>query len=196
MAETGMNLTPGTAEPGDKDVWDVSELPADDDPDVAADEPAAKRAVLPLGARASRIRRRPPAPSQNTDELAEQNAKEEPPPELVYPSLDEWFTDYFASAYRRSFLGPQQRWCAQWWLHPEAVSRLDALWRAWEHLRLDPALGMSVWWREHADNHMAVLTHPDGTFKACQPGDANTPAVHRLPGRLVHQPRPTRQEPT
>ena len=64
------------------------------------------------------------------------------------------------------------------------------MWRAWEHLRLDPALGMSVLWREHADTHMATLTHPEGTFKACDPGDSNTPATHRLLDRLAHQPRP------
>ncbi|WP_407681230.1 DUF4913 domain-containing protein [Pseudarthrobacter equi] len=27
--------------------------------------------------------------------------------------------------------------CIEWYLHPEA-SRVAALWRAWEHLRLDP----------------------------------------------------------
>ncbi|MGV0111135.1 DUF4913 domain-containing protein [Arthrobacter sp. CP30] len=32
-----------------------------------------------------------------------------------------------------------------------AVSRLNALWRAWETLRLDPGTGMSDWWRIHAD---------------------------------------------
>lgn len=56
----------------------------------------------------------------------------------------------------------------------EAVSRLEALWRAWEALRLDPATGMNVWWRDYAD-HMAILLSPDGRFaKAAssnQPGD-------------------------
>ncbi len=52
-----------------------------------------------------------------------------------------------------------------WWMHPEAVARLDALWRAWEHLGNDPATGMSVWWRDHADHHMGVLMSPDGPFR-------------------------------
>ena len=45
--------------------------------------------------------------------------------------------------------------------------RLEALWRAWEHLRLDPATGMSVWLRDHADHHMGVLLSSDGPFKGC-----------------------------
>ena len=50
---------------------------------------------------------------------------------------------------------------------PEAVSRVAALWRSREHLRLDPATGMSVWWRDHADHHMAVLLNPQGPFYNC-----------------------------
>ena len=46
----------------------------------------------------------------------------------------------------------------------EAVIRLEALWRAWEHLRLDPSTGPSVWWREHADHHMSVLMSSAGPF--------------------------------
>lgn len=52
-------------------------------------------------------------------------------------------------------------WAADWWRYPEAVSRIEALWRAWEHLRLDPATGMSVWFRDHADHHMRVLMNPE-----------------------------------
>lgn len=54
----------------------------------------------------------------------------------------------------------------RWWEYDEAVIRLEALWRAWEHLRLDPSTGMSVWWRDHADHHMAVLMDPEGKFAA------------------------------
>ncbi len=46
--------------------------------------------------------------------------------------------------------------------------RLEALWRAWEHLRQDPSTGMSVWWRNHADHHMAVLMDPDGPFAGAE----------------------------
>ena len=53
---------------------------------------------------------------------------------------------------------------SEWWRSAEAISRLDALWRAWENLRLDGTTGMSVWWRDHADHHMAILMDPDGPF--------------------------------
>ncbi|MCU1531289.1 MAG: hypothetical protein JWO49_860 [Arthrobacter sp.] len=56
-----------------------------------------------------------------------------------------------------------------WWKHEEAISRLEALWRAWKFLRLDGSTGISVWWRDHADHHMGVLLSADGPFKGCNP---------------------------
>ncbi|MEV4283455.1 DUF4913 domain-containing protein [Actinoplanes xinjiangensis] len=50
-------------------------------------------------------------------------------------------------------------WWPWWWSHPEAISRLYALWRASERLRIsEPDTGMSSWWRDHFDAHFAVLT--------------------------------------
>ena len=43
--------------------------------------------------------------------------------------------------------------------------RLEALWRAFEHLRRDPALGMSVWLRDHADHHLPILMSNFGPFR-------------------------------
>ncbi|MDR3070548.1 MAG: DUF4913 domain-containing protein [Propionibacteriaceae bacterium] len=43
--------------------------------------------------------------------------------------------------------------------------RIEALWRAWEHLRLAIALGLSVWYRDHADPHLSVLMDPNGPFQ-------------------------------
>ena len=57
-------------------------------------------------------------------------------------------------------------WAARWWEYDEAVIRIEALWRSWEHLRQDPSTGMSVWWRDHADHHMSVLMDPQGPFAA------------------------------
>jgi hypothetical protein len=59
-------------------------------------------------------------------------------------------------------------WCPQWWDHPEAVQRIEALWRAWEVLRLDGGTGMSTWWVDHADPQLALLCNPDiGPFGHC-----------------------------
>ena len=67
------------------------------------------------------------------------------------------------------------RWAARWWEYSEALARIDALWRAWEHLRLNPATGPSMWWIVHADHHMPILLSPDGPFArskdTCEPGD-------------------------
>jgi Domain of unknown function (DUF4913) len=41
------------------------------------------------------------------------------------------------------------------------------LWRAWEHLRLDCATGISVWFKDHEDHHMSVLLDPRGPFYKC-----------------------------
>ena len=69
-------------------------------------------------------------------------------------------------------------WCREWYEHPEAVNRLQALWDSWEHVRLEPS-SLSAWIRDHADYHLGVLIHPQGPFKGCVMGDANTPASHR-----------------
>jgi hypothetical protein len=88
-------------------------------------------------------------------------------PELFYSSLEEFVREQLAPMYRRALDGTQRTWCPEWWRHAEAISRLEALWRAWEHLRLDPATGISVWFRDHADHHMAVLLDSEGPFKRC-----------------------------
>jgi hypothetical protein len=87
--------------------------------------------------------------------------------ELVFGSLETFVVDYLLAMYRRAVSGTGSTWCAQWWRHPEAVVRLEALWRSWEYLRQDPATGISVWLRDHADYHMSVLLSADGPFKGC-----------------------------
>lgn len=85
-------------------------------------------------------------------------------PQLVFGSVDEFVREYLRKVYRPRIDGRRRFWAADWWNYPEAVARLTALWRAWEHLRLDPGTGSSIWWRDHFDHHMAVLTGPEGPF--------------------------------
>ena len=89
------------------------------------------------------------------------------PPRPYYPTLPDWVQEWLLPVYRRSISGHHRTWCPQWWRHDEAVTRLDALWRAWEHLRLDPATGLSAWFRDHADHHMTILLDADGPLKGC-----------------------------
>ena len=86
--------------------------------------------------------------------------------ELLYPDLEAWVTEHFSQLLRRP--EHQLAWCPEWWRHPEAVSRLEAMWRAWEALRADPAFGMSTWWIHHADPHLSVLLDKSyGPFTEC-----------------------------
>ena len=90
---------------------------------------------------------------------------EEDAPELYYGSVDEFVREMIVPVFRRKIVDRgDSRWASEWWKHPEAVIRLEALWRAWEHLRLDPATGMSVWLRDHADHHLGVLLSEHGPF--------------------------------
>jgi hypothetical protein len=98
----------------------------------------------------------------------------EQPTRPRYPTLPAWVGGWFAPTFGRR-LGATQ-WCALWWAHPEAVLRLDALWRTWEVLRLDPAFGMAIWLREHFDPQRAALFGGDGPFQACAEDSGHHPS--------------------
>jgi hypothetical protein len=86
----------------------------------------------------------------------------------TYKNVVEFVENYLSVVYRRQVSDLSDTvWCPEWWKHTEAIARLDAMWRAWEHLRQDGATGMSVWFLDHADQHMAVLLDPKGPFKYC-----------------------------
>lgn len=86
-----------------------------------------------------------------------------------YPDLQTWVTGYLLPHYRRP-LGGQRTWCARWWQHDEARSRMLAMWRAWEYQRLQGPTGMSIWWLHHADPQMAILLSRDsGPLMRCSP---------------------------
>lgn len=118
-------------------------------------------------------------------EADEQQVPQEHPAaaELHFKNLAA-FMEHLAVLYRRNIDTAGTgglRWCPKWWLHPEAFSRLEALWRSWEHLRLDGQTGMSVWWRDHADPHMARLMSSDGPFQACNVQDGHKAKLRDLP---------------
>jgi len=92
------------------------------------------------------------------------SAEEAPPP--VFASVEEWVEQYFLAVFARS-TGGTLRWCDQWRTHAEAVLRLEALWRSWETLRLDPNLGMATWLTNFLDPQVGALLHPQGTFGSC-----------------------------
>ncbi|MFP5368913.1 MAG: DUF4913 domain-containing protein, partial [Actinomycetes bacterium] len=74
---------------------------------------------------------------------AGEHSQAEPEPELVYSNAVEFFADLLAQSYVREVNeGAASAWCPEWYKHPEALIRMEAIWRAWEHLRLEPALGV------------------------------------------------------
>ncbi|HEY8702428.1 MAG TPA: DUF4913 domain-containing protein [Arthrobacter sp.] len=110
-------------------------------------------------------------PPRETDDDAQGGDEEKPEaePELVYGSVADWVENFLVPVYRRelSANGSRSTWCPNWWMHAEAVIRLEALWRAWEHLRLDGKTGMSVFMKDHLDHHLPVLIDTKGPFDGC-----------------------------
>ncbi|WP_216607490.1 DUF4913 domain-containing protein [Arthrobacter sp. 260] len=98
----------------------------------------------------------------------ERPATDDEPAELVYANPLEFFTDVLGPSYVREVNGGSEFvWCPQWYKHVEALSRVETIWRAWEYLRIEGALGLSAWWLNHADPHMRMLMAPNGPFKKC-----------------------------
>jgi hypothetical protein len=90
-------------------------------------------------------------------------------PVLRFANPGAWVEGYLAPHIARR-LGGRTTWCRQWFRHTEAVSRITALWLAWEHLRKDGATGLSHWWVHHADHHLKILMSvDDGPFSSCDP---------------------------
>lgn len=82
-----------------------------------------------------------------------------------FASLDAFIEGYVLPNWRHR--PSQGKWCAVWWQHSEAIARLEAVWEAFEVMRLEPAPALSTWWRDHLEVHMRSLTVEDGTFGGC-----------------------------
>ncbi len=114
-----------------------------------------------------------PSPPPGSTGPAAAAGSAEAAPEPLYPNVEAWVAGWFAPTFARR-LGTT-RWCASWWRHAEAIVRLEALWRSWEALRLDPAFGMATWLRDHLDPQRAVLMGDAGPFQACEGDEHNPP---------------------
>lgn len=99
----------------------------------------------------------------------------------VYEWVEQWFSIHYA---RRMSNGVG--WCARWWEHPEALLRLTAMWRSWEHYRLEQDKGIAVWLTTIADPLARELFQPDGPFTYCRQGThVKVPAALPLEVRNV-----------
>jgi hypothetical protein len=101
----------------------------------------------------------------------------------VYWAVEEWVTGHFLPMFRRT-LGGEYRWCAEWWRHGEAISRLTSLWHSWEVLRLQPGTGLATWYRDYLDQQLPILMGARGPFYQC------SESVHREPHEAAAMPAP------
>ncbi len=90
-----------------------------------------------------------------------------PPPVRRYTGVDEFVDQFVLPQWRYRLDIEDVRWCARWWEHTAALGRLEALWEAFEVMRLDDGPALSVWYRDHFDTHMTVLTQRNGVFHRC-----------------------------
>lgn len=109
--------------------------------------------------------------------------------EMVYGSVLEFFEAMVMPLLRDRRIDPRSggaRWSSRWWESPEALMRLDAIWRAYESLRNDPATGISVWLRDHFDVHISVLMSETGPFaKSRDTSEIGEPPPHEPPPAVM-----------
>lgn len=95
------------------------------------------------------------------------------PREPHFKSLPE-FVDRFIRPMYATTLNQQDKanWSRRWYDHREAVARLDALWRCYEHKRRkDPNNFLEEFLRVNCDYHMKYLMSDDGVFAQCRKDD-------------------------
>jgi len=82
-------------------------------------------------------------------------------------TVEQFVTDWVMPFYVRDTANAV--WCRQWWAHPEAALRLEALWEAYEGAVASKDGGaFAAWWRTEADHHLPLLYSPaDGPFRGC-----------------------------
>jgi hypothetical protein len=122
---------------------------------------------------------------QAMQELADSPAgPSAPAPEFTpqFADVESWVNEFFVLTFARA--GAEVCWCERWWDHPEAVLRLDALWRTWEAAALDPVRGVADWLRDYLDPGLSVLLSPAGPFAGCREG------THTGPSALPVSPAP------
>ena len=117
------------------------------------------------------------------DSEAEPGSPAEGEAKPFYSRLEDFVDGHFVPLVRRP-LGGEFRWCAQWWRHAEAISRLTAIWHAWEALRRQPGTGIGLWYRDHLDHQLPHLLGPRGPFFQCSEDE------HIEPRRLKSEPAP------
>lgn len=165
--------------------------PASFDPDLAIPDPHAETKT-----KAAESAPEVEAPQERQDQgetptasPAPGQAGEDDGPKLEYPNVGAWVDDWLLPRFRRELGGSKRRWDPQWWRYEESGGVLEALWQAWEHLRLQPGTGIAVFYRDYFYPLMDQLTAPDGPFWNYR---GSYPAV---PGNTIPSPWETAPSP-
>ncbi len=121
----------------------------------------------------------------------EEGALDDEEPELLYPDLNSWVTNFLSCIYERPTGSQKRTWCPQWWKHDEAVYRLQALWLSWEYTRVnDGPNGAATWLVNYADPIMNVLFDLEGPFEGCDVNRGHSEERPHEDGRLPCDPPP------
>ncbi|WP_176451756.1 DUF4913 domain-containing protein [Enemella dayhoffiae] len=118
------------------------------------------------------------------DSDSEAQAEEPAPAGPKFPNADAWLRGWLLNVWQppnppgatdqhTSKAPPMWHWCPRWWLHPEAVVRIEALWRTWEDAQPDAYRGMALWLRDQFDHHWPRIVGNPGPLMYC------TAEVHR-----------------
>ena len=100
-------------------------------------------------------------------------------PPKKFAGVDDFVDRFVLPNWRYRLDMEDVRWCARWWEHTAAMGRLEVLWEAFEVMCLEDGPSMSIWYRDHFDVHMSVLTQRNGVFYRCsaQRGIHEQPAI-------------------
>lgn len=108
-----------------------------------------------------------PAAAGEPGDLGDEEEDEEPG--LDMRVLVDWVGANIADLLERRV--PQTdgfpNWCPQWWQHPEAITRFEALRRLWTVSVADPGGGLAVYF-SHLDQMLAILGSDHGPFSGCK----------------------------
>jgi len=75
------------------------------------------------------------------------------PPALHYATVDEFVREFLVHVLWVDVSAHARIWCPEWWRHPAAIVRLEALHRSFEQLRLDPGVAARPRRRAHGRAH-------------------------------------------
>jgi hypothetical protein len=100
--------------------------------------------------------------SDEFDDPMDEEVEEVQQLETFYENVVQWVDEWLLPRYARN--PKTHKWDPQWFEYVEVVDRLEALWRAWEHFRLEGMTGMAVFFRDYFDPTMIVITSPEGPF--------------------------------